>query len=108
MSINRCALAALQTMVVSHGKTFQKSVIGAQGNVLLDAKGCGRIMGLSQPMRLAVGVQDLDLPSLFASMEAARAELGVDEYSISQTTLEHVFVALAEIGTQQDSTNAMQ
>lgn len=46
--------------------------------------------------------QDLDLPSLFASMEEARIELGVEEYSISQTTLEHVFVALAEVGTEQD------
>lgn len=55
-----------------------------------------------------VGLQDLDLPSLFASMEAARAELGVEEYSISQTTLEHVFVALAEVGTQQESSDNMQ
>lgn len=47
-------------------------------------------------------MQDLDLPSLFASMEDARAELGVQDYSISQTTLEHVFVALAEVSTQQD------
>ncbi len=49
-----------------------------------------------------VEMQDLDLPSLFASMEDARAELGVQDYSISQTTLEHVFVALAEVSTQQD------
>lgn len=57
---------------------------------------------------VVVGLQDLDLPSLFASMETARAELGVEEYSISQTTLEHVFVALAEVGTQQESSDNMQ
>lgn len=53
-------------------------------------------------------LQDLDLPSLFASMEEARAELGVEEYSISQTTLEHVFVALAEVGTEQDGEISVQ
>ena len=64
----------------------------------------GEMYGSYKRLRQAVvRPQDLDLPSLFASMEAARAELGVEEYSISQTTLEHVFVALAEVGTQQDS-----
>jgi hypothetical protein len=60
-------------------------------------------------------LQDLDLPSLFASMEDARAAMIVEEYSISQTTLEHVFIALAageagaepaegtEIGSQHEN-----
>ncbi|BDA45751.1 probable ATP-binding cassette sub-family A member 3 [Coccomyxa sp. Obi] len=59
-------------------------------------------------LTFSIAQQDLDLPSLFASMEEARAELGVDEYSISQTTLEHVFVALAEVGTEQDGENSVQ
>ncbi len=40
-------------------------------------------------------VQGLDLPALFEVVESARAELSIDEYSLSQTTLEQVFVALA-------------
>ena len=37
-----------------------------------------------------------DLPSLFAGLERERDELGIEEYSLSQTSLEHVFVALAK------------
>ena len=44
-------------------------------------------------------LQDLDLPALFAAVEGARGELGIEEYSISQTTLEHVFVALAQLSS---------
>ena len=39
------------------------------------------------------------LGTLFATMERARAELGVLDYVISQTTLEQVFVRFA--GEQQ-------
>jgi hypothetical protein len=39
--------------------------------------------------------QALDLAELFEAMERARGDLGIAEYSISQTSLEHVFVALA-------------
>ena len=39
--------------------------------------------------------QALDLAELFEATERARGELGIAEYSISQTSLEHVFVALA-------------
>ena len=39
--------------------------------------------------------QGMDLPTLFARIESERESLGIDEYSMSQTTLEHVFVALA-------------
>ena len=40
-------------------------------------------------------MQGLDLPALFEVVESARTELSIDEYSLSQTTLEQVFVALA-------------
>jgi len=40
-------------------------------------------------------IQALDLAELFAAVEEARGALGTEEYAISQTTLEHVFVALA-------------
>ena len=50
-----------------------------------------------EPGRLGFAVPQaaLDLAALFGAVEAARRELGVDEYAIAQTTLEHVFVALA-------------
>ena len=38
--------------------------------------------------------QGLDLPGLFASMTGQEAS-GIEEYSVSQTTLEQVFIALA-------------
>ena len=41
-------------------------------------------------------VQDLNLPQLFEKMEELKQHAGVEEYSISQTTLEHVFVQLAQ------------
>lgn len=40
-------------------------------------------------------LQNLDLPGLFEQMEELK-EVGVQEYSISQTTLEHVFIHLAQ------------
>ena len=40
--------------------------------------------------------QDLHLPAVFKSMESSKAELDVIEYSLTQTTLENVFVALAQ------------
>ena len=40
--------------------------------------------------------QDLDLPNIFRSMESSKEELDVVEYSLTQTTLENVFVALAQ------------
>ena len=43
----------------------------------------------------------LRLPALFDSLEQQKEALGIEGYSISQTTLEHVFVALAQ-GQQQD------
>lgn len=39
--------------------------------------------------------QALDLAELFEAVERMRGDLGIEEYSISQTSLEHVFVALA-------------
>ena len=48
-------------------------------------------------------MQDLDLPALFAAVEGAREALGIEEYSISQTTLEHVFVALASMDKAQEA-----
>lgn len=40
-------------------------------------------------------MQGLQLPKLFEKMEDLKESAGVEEYSISQTTLEHVFVQLA-------------
>ena len=45
-------------------------------------------------------MQDLNLPALFALMEEAREAMHVEEYSVSQTTLEHVFIALADVGRE--------
>ena len=52
---------------------------------------------LREPGRLGYAMPQaaLDLAALFGAVEGARRELGIDEYAISQTTLEHVFVALA-------------
>lgn len=52
-------------------------------------------------MLLTCAAQELDLPALFAAVEGARGELQIEEYSLSQTTLEHVFVALAKLGRQE-------
>ena len=38
----------------------------------------------------------LDLPGLFELLEGSRQALGLVDYSVSQTTLEQVFVALAQ------------
>ena len=46
---------------------------------------------------------DADLPSLFARLEHDRQELGIEEYSLSQTSLEHVFVALAKPVGQEEA-----
>ncbi|DBA79628.1 TPA: ATP-binding cassette sub- A member 2 [Trebouxia sp. C0004] len=45
--------------------------------------------------------QGLDLPALFAAVESNRSTLQIDDYSLSQTTLEQVFVALAQQNTEQ-------
>lgn len=37
----------------------------------------------------------MDLPDFFAELESHKEALGIDEYSLSQATLEHVFIALA-------------
>lgn len=50
--------------------------------------------------------QVLDLAVAFEGIERERERLGLDEYSISQTTLEQVFVAVARQGnadTQPES-----
>ena len=46
-------------------------------------------------LRIDVFLQGLQLPKLFDRMEGLKESAGVEEYSISQTTLEHVFVQLA-------------
>lgn len=40
----------------------------------------------------------MDLPDFFAELEEHREALSIDEYSLSQATLEHVFIALAGAG----------
>ena len=46
-------------------------------------------------------LQGLDLPALFAAVESNRSSLQIEDYSLSQTTLEQVFVALAQQNTEQ-------
>lgn len=48
--------------------------------------------------RLVVSIptQGLDLASLFEAIELRKDELGITDYSVSQTTLEQVFVGLAK------------
>ncbi len=48
-----------------------------------------------------VCLQGLDLPALFAAVESNRSTLQIEDYSLSQTTLEQVFVALAQQNTEQ-------
>ena len=43
-----------------------------------------------------------DLPSLFAGLEQKREELDIEDYSLSQTSLEHVFIALARPRKAED------
>ena len=47
--------------------------------------------------------QGLDLPALFAAVEENRTALQIEDYSLSQTTLEQVFVALAQQNTDQQT-----
>ena len=50
---------------------------------------------------IMVCLQGLDLPALFAAVESNRSNLQIEDYSLSQTTLEQVFVALAQQNTEQ-------
>jgi len=50
---------------------------------------------------IMVCLQGLDLPALFAAVESNRSTLQIEDYSLSQTTLEQVFVALAQQNTEQ-------
>jgi len=56
----------------------------------------------SEPGRqlLRLPATGLDLPSLFEDIEASRAAAGVVDYSLSQTSLEQVFLQLAHASTQ--------
>lgn len=45
--------------------------------------------------------QGLDLPGLFDAVESNRQRLQIEDYSLSQTTLEQVFVALAQQNAEQ-------
>ena len=46
-------------------------------------------------------MQGLDLPGLFDAVESSRERLQIEDYSLSQTTLEQVFVALAQQNAEQ-------
>lgn len=46
-------------------------------------------------------LQDLHLPSTFGALESNKEQLGIAEYSLTQTTLENVFVALAQPKAQE-------
>ena len=50
----------------------------------------------------ASGAADVALGSVFDKVEAAKAELGIDDYSISQTSLEQIFNGFA---SQQETDN---
>ena len=48
-----------------------------------------------------IDVQGLDLPGLFDAVESSRLHFQIEDYSLSQTTLEQVFVALAQQNAEQ-------
>ena len=50
---------------------------------------------------VCVLVQGLDLPGLFDAVESNRSHLQIEDYSLSQTTLEQVFVALVQQNADQ-------
>lgn len=52
-------------------------------------------------LSFSIPQQGLDLPALFAAVESNRSTLQIEDYSLSQTTLEQVFVALAQQNTEQ-------
>lgn len=52
-------------------------------------------------LSFSIPQQGLDLPALFAAVEGNRSTLQIEDYSLSQTTLEQVFVALAQQNTEQ-------
>lgn len=52
-------------------------------------------------MSSVIDVQGLDLPGLFDAVESNRLHLQIEDYSLSQTTLEQVFVALAQQNAEQ-------
>ena len=52
-------------------------------------------------MSSVIHLQGLDLPGLFDAVESNRLHLRIEDYSLSQTTLEQVFVALAQQNAEQ-------
>ena len=50
---------------------------------------------------MTVNAQGLDLARLFAAVESQREGLQIEDYSLSQTTLEQVFLALAKGNSDQ-------
>ncbi len=46
--------------------------------------------------------QQLDLPEVFAQIEEQRQKGHIEEYALSQTTLENVFISLAKSSTPHD------
>ena len=56
-------------------------------------------------MNFIIPQQNLDLPHVFASIEDQRSQGLIEEYALSQTTLENVFISLAESNSSRDESN---
>lgn len=52
----------------------------------------------SDVLQITLQQQGLDVPALFEFVEAQHAGLGIMTYAVSQSTLEHVFVRIANGG----------
>lgn len=54
-------------------------------------------------MQFQVSLEN-NLPSMFGTMERSKMELGVENYSISQTTLESIFNSFASKQKEETAT----
>lgn len=52
-------------------------------------------------MKYRLGKQDMKLSDIFSLLESKKAELGIIDYSIGQTTLEQIFISFAAAGDKE-------
>jgi hypothetical protein len=64
---------------------------------------CARVQVCPHPRALVCLLQNLRLSVLFQSIEGAKTQLRVSDYSVSQTTLEEVFLRFAR---EQEKTSS--
>ncbi|GAB4821282.1 hypothetical protein N2152v2_008328 [Parachlorella kessleri] len=57
-------------------------------------------------LSFTIPLQGLDLPALFAAIEGGKEAAGIEEYSLSQATLEQVFIHMARVASQADSSSS--